>query len=732
MDPEAAFPAQYARTARFSLGVARDFEVSPDGGRIAFLRARTGSDAGLCLWVREVATGAERLVADPRVLLDGAGDRPPAAERVRRERARESSAGITSFAVDGAVRTAVLALSGRLFHADLASGLVRELPATPGAVAPRLDPAGTRVAYVADRALHLVPLDGRSVRLTGPEGPDVTWGLPEFVAAEEMGRTRGFWWAPDGRSLLAARVDTAEVTRWHLSDPAAPQVRPSPVPYPAAGGANARVTLWRIALTGERRRVRWDEEALPYLSAVHWSPYGPALLQVQSRDQRTLRVLALADDGTTTVRAEDTDPDWVAVVPGTPAWTTDGRLVRVAARGGAYRLMIDDRAVTPWTLQVRGVLDVADDVLFSASAEDPTQLHVHTWTASAGRAAPGGEAHLEEVPGGATPGGPERTGEIRRLTRAPGVHRATRSGAVLVTVSQSLDRPGSSARIRAAGRPAGTFASTAEVPVLAPRPRLLTVGSRSLRCALLLPSGHRPGAAAALPVLLDPYGGPAAQRVLRAHDAYLFPQWFAEQGFAVLVTDGRGTPGRGPDWDRSIHFDEARMNVEDQVDALHEVAARHPGLLDLGRVGIRGWSHGGYLALLAVLRRPDVFHAAVAGAPVTDRRLYNTYYTERYLGHPDAGPEVYRANSPITEAARLRRPLMLIHGMADDNVVAAHTLRFSSALLAAGRPHTVLPLSAATHMTPQAAIEGVMRSQSRFLRQALAHPSKETPAHGHE
>jgi dipeptidyl-peptidase-4 len=160
--------------------------------------------------------------------------------------------------------------------------------------------------------------------------------------------------------------------------------------------------------------------------------------------------------------------------------------------------------------------------------------------------------------------------------------------------------------------------------------------------------------------------------------------------------------------------------LEDQITALEEAARRHPDALDLGRVGIRGWSFGGWLAALAVLRRPDVFHAAVAGAPVTDWRLYDTHYTERYLGHPTEEPDNYVHNSLLADAAKLERPLMLIHGLADDNVVAAHTLRLSSALVAAGRPHTVLPLSGVTHMTPQEVVaENLLHLQVEFLRRSL-------------
>jgi dipeptidyl-peptidase-4 len=245
---------------------------------------------------------------------------------------------------------------------------------------------------------------------------------------------------------------------------------------------------------------------------------------------------------------------------------------------------------------------------------------------------------------------------------------------------------------------------------------MASLSPAKLRAALLLPSWYEAGP---LPVLLDPYGGPHHRQVLAARDRFLVSQWFADQGFAVLVTDGRGTPGRGPAWERAVWRDLAGPVLDDQVEALAAVAADHPQL-DLQRVAIRGWSFGGYLAALAVLRRPDVFHAAVAGAPVTDWRLYDTHYTERYLGHPAADPDAYRRSSLLADAAKLERPLLLIHGLADDNVVAAHTLRLSSLLLAAGRPHSVLPLSGVTHLAAQEAVaESLLHLQLAFLRDAL-------------
>ncbi|TGG90000.1 S9 family peptidase, partial [Streptomyces albus] len=218
------------------------------------------------------------------------------------------------------------------------------------------------------------------------------------------------------------------------------------------------------------------------------------------------------------------------------------------------------------------------------------------------------------------------------------------------------------------GKPTATVRSYAEDPGLSLRVTLTEGGARRIPCAVLMPRDYHGDTP--LPVLLDPYGGPHGQRVVAAHNAHLTSQWFADQGFAVVVADGRGTPGRSPAWEKEIKDDLAEIVLQDQVDALRSLAERFP--LDLTRVAIRGWSFGGYLSALAVLRRPDVFHAAVVGAPVTDLRLYDTHYQECYLGDPNEQPDVYRRNSLIddaglVDAAGPHRPMMVIHGLADDN-----------------------------------------------------------------
>jgi dipeptidyl-peptidase-4 len=693
-----SFPRRHARTRGFTLGRPRGFQVGGDGARVAFLRSAAGDDPVNRLWVLEVASGVERLVADPAPLLGGgAGDLPPE-ERARRERARERAGGIVAFAADLDLTVASFALAGRLFVADLRDpGGVRELAAGDGVLDPRVDPSGARVAWVADRALHVAELDGAGGggprRLAGEDDPEVTWGLAEFVAAEEMDRARGFWWAPDGRRLAVARVGLHPVRRYHLTDPANPAVAPVTLPYPAAGTANAEVRLAVVGLDGRRVEVGWDRAAYPYLASVHWEAGGPLTLLVQTRDQTATLVLAAdPDTGATTELAAQHDPVWVDLVAGVPAWL-DGRLVMTADDPACdtRRLTVDGRPVTPPGLQVAEVVAVAGGAVLVAGSEEPTEVHL--WRV---------------VPGAA----PER------LTDRPGQHAATAADTVVVVTRADLDSDGSATTVTAPGRPPLAVASHAQASGLAPRPRLLRAGPRELRCALLLPD-RPPEGGGRLPVLLDPYGGPHHRQVLAARDRFLVSQWFADQGFAVLVTDGRGTPGRGPAWERAVWRDLAGPVLDDQVEALLAVAADHPEL-DLGRVAIRGWSFGGYLAALAVLRRPGVFHAAVAGAPVTDWRLYDTHYTERYLGHPATDPDAYRRSSLLADAAKLERPLLLIHGLADDNVVAAHTLRLSGLLLAAGRPHNVLPLSGVTHLAVEEAVaESLLHLQLGFLRDAL-------------
>ncbi len=700
MDGVESFPRRQARTRRFTLGEPRDIRVSADGARVAFLRSPGPVDPVNGLWVLDVAAGAERLVADPGSLLDGSSDRGlPEAERARRERVRETGSGIVSYDADADLGAAVFSLGGRLWRAGLAEGdgPPEPLEARPAAFDPRLAPDGRRAAYVAGPALRVTG-DATGDRVVIEEPAEtVSWGSAEFVAAEEMGRTRGHWWCPDGRRLLAARVDTAAVPTWWIADPASPGAEPVEISYPAAGAANASVQLAVLDVDGGGRTdVAWDEGGWEYLASVSWSDDG-LLLVVQTRDQRTLGVLE-ADPGSGSCRLlrQVADASWVELVPGAPR-LEGGRLVTVEDHGTARRLCLDGEAVTPDDVQVRAVhhTDAAGAVV--TASVDPADIQVARlgWD-----------------------------GTLEWLTAGPGVNGAAAGGGTVVLTGRTLEQAGRHCVVTSRLRPdrSHRIASYAADPGLDLNVRIVELGDRKLVSALVMPSPELDTGTGPLPVLLDPYAGPHAQRVQRAGALFHTSQWFADQGFAVLVVDGRGTPGRGPAFERAVRGDLAGPVLEDQIDALGAAAALEPRL-DLSRVAVRGWSFGGYLAALAVLRRPDVFSAAVAGAPVTDWRLYDTHYTERYLGHPGEEPANYERTDLTPLAGGLERPLMLIHGLADDNVVAAHTLRLSQALTEAGRPHTVLPLSGVTHMTPQEEVaENLLLIQLRFLQEALGMP----------
>lgn len=690
-----AFPLQQARTRRFTLGVPRDLAIAADGRRVAFLRTRAGDDPFTCLWVLDVDSAEERLVAGPAHVHTNDDASLPAPERARRERARERSAGIVRFSADESVNRAVFDLSGQLFVVDLDGGTPRELPVAGPAVDPRLDPNGRNVAYVSDGALHVAGIDGTSHRtLLAPEASDVTYGLAEFVAAEEMGRTAGYWWAPDGLRILAARVDTSRVNRVYIADAANPGAAPTQVAYPAAGSRNADVQLFIVAADGDGRvPVRWDDDGFEYLTEVDWSKHG-LLIVVQSRDQRCTRILSVdPDSGETSTVREDTDDRWLDIVSGVPRRLDDGTLVWTADIDGAKRLLIGGEPVTHADMQVRAVLDTdGDAVVFSASTE-PSEVGVWTWSAADGVA------------------------PFPSAGAAAGVYTARRAGGTTVLIGRSLDGPEVHVAAYREGHRVADLRSFAERPVVEPHARIVSLGRRRLRSVVLFPTDHERGVR--LPVLLDPYGGPHFQRVTAAYNTYLESQWFADAGFAVLISDGRGTPGRGPEWDRAVWHDLATPPLEDQVDALHAAAEQWPDL-DLSRVAIRGWSFGGYLSAMAVLRRPDVFHAAVAGAPLIDPRLYDTHYTERYLGDPAHDHESYDGRSLIPDAEHLERPLMLIHGLIDDNVLVANTIRLSAALLAAGRPHRLILIPGATHMADHLEVaKNLLLLQLDFLRRAL-------------
>jgi len=619
-----------------------------------------------------------------------------AAEQSRRERAREGASGIVSYSCDDQVLNAAYCVAGQLFVTNLVTAVTHKIETSDAIFDPRLSPNGKLVAYVRDSKLCACDITGAETIIATEDelNNDITWGQAEFVAGEEMGRQRGYWWSPDSTAIAACRVDNSPVAMTWIGDPANPKTQPRLHRYPYAGTSNADVSLHLFSIDDatsntSRVDVQWQQSQLEYLTNVQWTLNG-LIIALQNREQTQLEV-CLVDVSTGLIRTihTETDEHWIDLVAGSPALLADGRLAMCCERNGVRALTIDNHVVTSSDIQVRNIIAATPQALyFSANPlADPTVLHVM-------------QCNLTDL-------------TVSWLTTEAGVHTAAVGGDTVVIRSATLSEVRTTTHVNGMLQ----IANNAETCLLTPNVTLHRVGANKIATAIVLPNNHD---GSPLPILFDPYGGPHAQRVVSAHSAYFASQWFANQGFCVVIADGRGTPGRGSQWERDVHHDLATKILDDQIEVLRELPTLVP-CADTTRVGIRGWSFGGYLAALAIIRAPDMFHAAVAGAPVTKWDLYDTHYTERYMGNPDMHAADYEATSLVAHAHLLERPLLLIHGLADDNVLAAHTLQFSTALLHHGKVHELLALSGVTHMTPQEVVaENLLLHQLEFLQRSLA------------
>ena len=777
------FPRLRARTLRFGCGAPRSAQTVGDGSRALFLRSDGPEDLVTALWLSwfdESGEHHETKLADPRELLGATADSEdvPAEEKARRERAREGGTGIVGYSADDDGNRIVFTINGRLFLTDidwndetgapephtreLAGEWLDEDPAmyTP-VLNPRIAPDGEHVLYTTGSYLMLVDIGGElGDRITAVYGVSVededgnpaenTWkiGLAEFVAGEEMDRYDGFWWAPDSQHVLFESFDTADEPTWYISDPADPEKRADGRRYPRALTRNADVYLTVITLAFDENDryagitgnadVDWDREAYEYVAAVNWRRGHDPLVLVQNRRQTRDQVLevAVAADGAalgaTRVLEAHANDQWIDLIHGTPAYTPDGRLVCPLNDMAAdtNRLTADGRPFTPAGWNVRAVLDVTDDDVLAVVQRAP-EIASEVPRAWAGSDA---ASDAESLFGGHDARSfdvvsIDYNGTITPVTTDPGQWTASRGERGIVVSGRDMRSARAQMR-HILGEQSATIASTAAEPGFTPNVTFTRLGEHQLYTAIIAPSPSSPYAHAdKLPVLMKPYGGPGFQQVVASQSFYWEGQWWADQGFLVVTADGRGTTGRGPAWDRAIFEDMKDVTLADQIEAVSALPeavsrlnadGRRPGVPapDLDKVCMIGWSYGGFLSALAVLDAPNVFKAACAGAPPTDWTLYDTHYTERYLG---LDPDVYRRNGIVQDAPGLVRPLMLIHGFADDNVTIAHSLRLSQALMAAGRPHTFLPLTGITHMTNDETVaENLLTLQRDFLRDALA------------
>ena len=650
---------------------------------------------------------------------------------------------------------------------------------------PRIAPDGEHVLYTTGSYLMLVDIGGElGDRITAVYGVSVededgnpaenTWkiGLAEFVAGEEMDRYDGFWWAPDSQHVLFESFDTADEPTWYISDPADPEKPAAGRRYPRALTRNADVYLTVITLAFDENDryagitgnadVDWDREAYEYVAAVSWRRGHDPLVLVQNRRQTRDQVLevAVAADGAalgaTRVLEEHANEQWIDLVHGTPTYTPDDRLVCSLndMATDTNRLTVDGRPFTPAGWNVRTVLAVTDEDVLAVVQRAP-EIATEVPRAWAGS---GAASDAESLFGGHDARSFDVVsmgydGSVAPITTEPGQWTASRGARGMVVsgrdmcsararmrhivtrravggVTDAVIAANTSDAANTTDITAADITSTAAEPGFTPNVTFTRLGEHRLYTAIIAPSPSSPYAHAdKLPVLMKPYGGPGFQQVVASQSFYWEGQWWADQGFLVVTADGRGTTGRGPAWDRAIFENMKGVTLADQIEAVNALPeavsrlnadGRRPGVPapDLDKVCMIGWSYGGFLSALAVLDAPNVFKAACAGAPPTDWTLYDTHYTERYLG---LDPDVYYRNGIVQDAPKLERPLMLIHGFADDNVTIAHSLRLSQALMAAGRPHTFLPLTGITHMTNDETVaENLLTLQRDFLRDALA------------
>lgn len=690
------YPRQKAVTRNFQLGAPRSFYISESGKFVIFLRSDHGQDSANSLWLYDLTKNVEEKLIDPRKLFSG-DENIPDAEKARRERMRETTAGITAFSVDKSGTLIAFALSGSLFVVNTVSKLVQELAVTGPIIDPQISPDGKYIAWTTGKDLLICHSNGdNESNLTTETHPDIFWGLVDFIAAEELSRMRGYWWAPDSTKLLVEKFDSSNVPTWWISDPTNPSKQPQEHKYPAAGTTNPSVELFLIELTGKTSKVSWDNSTFEYLVSVNWEHDHNALVTVANRAQTNFQTFELVGQELE-IKFKHEDSKFIDVIPGQPRWLDQEFLTVIDnEKLDSRALYFGNKLLTPNGLQVLGISGVIDNDIYFVGTTNAVDRDIYKVSIS---------------------------GDLVQLT-----HGGVNAINAPVKIDHDIYYVLASSQLLGMNReftlvknqiPSHVFDNLAEHPIVTPTVHYLKTGPAQVNTAVLFPVDHKFGSKK-LPIILRPYGGPHGAQVLNGALVYVDDQWFADQGFAVIVADNRGTPGRGPKWDRSIYQDFLTPILEDQVAAVKEVVLRYPDDVDLSRVGITGWSFGGYLSALAVLERPDIFRAAVAGAPVTDWSLYDTAYTERYLGHPDKFPEVYRKLSLIEKAHKLTRPLLIVHGLADDNVVAAHSLRLSAELLAHNKHHEFLPLAGVTHMTPQEIItENLMLRTVDFFKQNL-------------
>lgn len=675
---------------------ARGVRIAPDGARVTFLRGRDDDRYQLDLWEYRLADGVERRLVDSTALL-GAPETLDEVEKARRERQRITARGIVEydFAPDGGAL--LFPLGGDLFHLPL-GGTPRRLTDTAATETDaRVSPGGGYVSFVRGQNLHVVDLaSGQERALTRAGGGAVSFGTAEFVAQEEMYRFTGYWWSPEDRWIAFTRVDEAGVTLVDRYEIGADGVTTVPQRYPFAGEANAEVTLHLLDMErGTVREVPFTTGD-DYLVRVEFAPDGTLAYQRQSRDQQRLD-LVFVDPATLEQRVVLTERSdtWINLHSDLTFFEDGERFLWTSERDGFRHLYLYRRDGTLLRQLTRGPWALAETSRGGGAVRALDEAGGHAWFVGAMETPL--ERHLYRVAlDGETP--------PVRVTQAGGWHEASVApdGSFFVDRGEAPDRPPYTA-IRSAD---GALLSwVLENPLDETHPywpyldghvtpeygTLPGADGTDLYYELLVPP--RADRTRPAPAVVYVYGGPGGARVHRRWSVD-FNQLLARSGFVVFTVDNRGTGGRGTAFDDPIYRRMGGVEVDDQVAGARWLASRPE--VDGARIGIWGGSYGGYMTLLGLFRAPEVFAAGAALAPVTDWRLYDTHYTERYMGDPSEG-DAYAVSSPISHVAGLEDPLLLVHGMADDNVFFDHSVRLMAALQKARKPFELMTYPGKRH-----------------------------------
>lgn len=708
-------------------------QIAPDGSRVTFLRGRDDDRNRLDLWEYHVASGQTRMLVDSSVVLPGE-ETLSDEEKARRERQRIAGlSGIVDYQWSPDSKRLLFPLGGELYLYDLERGgadAVRKLTSGEGfATDPKISPRGGFVSFIRARDLWVIDLaTGRQLRLTSDASDTVANGVAEFVADEEMDRHTGYWWAPDDSAIAFARIDESPVPLVRRYEVYADRTEVVEQRYPAAGEANVRIQLGVIAPRAGARPKWIDLGPDPdiYLARVDWRDPQRLTFQRQSRDQQRLDLVeADLATGRQRILVTETADTWVPL-HNSLRFLADGRFIWSSERSGYQHLYLASEdgsrlePITsgPWPVDELLAVDQARGlVYFSAGARAvegaapdaaATQRHVHVVPLEGGR--------------------------VRTLSREDGVHNASfaRNASVYVDSWSSTTTPPQVVLHDADGRlianllpndlddPAHPYAPYRAAHLPTEFGTLTAAdGTTPLHYSLIRPAGFDPSRK--YPVVVHVYGGPAAQTVLDAwpgrSDAF-FNQYLAQQGYVVFSLDNRGTPRRGREFGGALYGRQGTVEVDDQRKGVEWLRAQP--WVDGDRIGVHGWSNGGYMTLMLLARAPDDYACGIAGAPVTDWALYDTHYTERYMGLPDANPDGYAAARVLAHSASIRPgALLLVHGMADDNVLFSNSTALMSDLQARGTPFELMTYPGAKHGLRGSDALHRYRLAESFLRRCL-------------